>query len=564
MTSKKKVFLPFALIFIVFTVISVRLFFLQVWFHDELNGRAQKLVSKELPETPCRGMIYDRNGKILAMSVKSYLLFVDFKQVKDKTLLKLALKEAGVTLTDRQIAEKADNAYVPLADNVDLETAKKIKSYELSCIGFVPRYERKYPEGRMASHLLGIVGKDGIGLEGVEYVANSYLRGEKKKELSFRDGRGRTISEKLVNPEDLKGSDVYLTIDRNIQFIAEQEIERAWKESRSKRAIVLVQDPESGEILAMAARPNFDPADFSGSWETIRNPAICDVFEPGSTFKTITSAAALEEDIVKRSEVIWCENGSYKVYNHTISDHEKQGLITFDRIMECSSNIGVAKVAQRLGKERLYSYIKQFGFYSPTGIDLPGEAKGLLRETNKWSGLSLPVISFGQEIGVTAIQMVNAYSAVANGGNLLEPKVIKSIRSNSGDTIYRSQKRVVRKAVDPEIANQLKDILKGVVDKGTGQLARVQGYTIGGKTGTAQKRDKRTGKYSGSCYVASFCGIAPVKQPKLTIFVVLDEPQGDYYAASRAAPVFGRIASRSLQYMRIQPDASEIRIARSK
>lgn len=559
MSSRRRVIFPFILILIAFAVITARLFLLQVWFHEDLNKRAEKIYCKVLPELPCRGMILDRNGKTLAMSVKTYQLFLDFKSIKDIADVKSVLRTNGITLTEKQIRDNANSSYLVIADNVGIETAKSIRGCSLAGVGFTPKYVRTYPEGKMASHILGVVGKEGSGLEGIEYTANSYLAGGSVRGIGFRDGRGRSVSAKLSNPNDSRGSNVYLTIDRNIQFIAEQEIEQAWKKSRSKKAIAIVQDPETGEILAMAIRPNYDPANFAGS--DLRNPAVSDVFEPGSTFKAITSAAALEQNLVKRKELIWCENGAYKVYNHTIKDHEKKGLITFDQIMECSSNVGLAKVGQRLGKENLYNYAKQFGFYSPTGIDLPGEAKGLLKDPAKWSGLSLPVISFGQEVGVTAIQMINAYSAMANGGELLEPRIVEQVRNSSGNTLYQAEKRIIRKAVSPKIAAELRDILRGVVDRGTGQLAGVQGYTIGGKTGTAQKRDKRTGKYSTSCYVASFCGIAPVNNPKLTIFVVLDEPQGDYYAASQAAPIFRKIASRTLQYLRIQPDNEPMKLA---
>ncbi|MFH1369326.1 MAG: penicillin-binding protein 2 [Elusimicrobiota bacterium] len=562
MACRRRVILPFACIFIFFAAIAAKLFLLQVWYHDELNDRAQKIVCKELRELPCRGMIFDRNGKILSMSVKTYLIFLDFKQIKNIEEIKSALRENNIHLTDKLLAGKTNSSYVPVAENIDMDTASRIRQLNLPGVGFTTKYVRKYPEGKMASHILGLVGRDGYGLEGIEYVANSYLSGEKVKELRVRDGRGRTISSNIENADDYRGSDVYLTIDSNLQFIAEQEIEKAWKESRSKKAIAIVQNPVTGEILAMAIRPNFDPADFSGSWENIRNPAVCDVFEPGSTFKMITSAAALEENVVKRSEVIWCENGRYKIYDHTITDHEKKGLLTFDEVIEYSSNIGTAKIGMRIGKEKFYSYIKQFGFHSLTGIDLPGEAKGLLKSPNDWSGLSLPVISFGQEVGVTAIQMVNAYSALANGGDLIEPKVISEIKTPTGEVLYKDEKRIIRRAVSSKVAAELREMLQGTVDKGTGRLAGVPGYSIGGKTGTAQKRDKRTGRYSSSCYVASFCGIAPLKNPRVTIFVVLDEPQGDYWASSRAAPVFARIASRSLQYMRVPPDNESLHLVK--
>ena len=323
----------------------------------------------------------------------------------------------------------------------------------------------------------------------------------------------------------------------------------------------IVQDPNSGEILAMASYPSFNPGEQS-TWKHLKNSIICDFYEPGSTFKSITAAAALEEKAVKRTDVIFCENGKYRVYDHVIKDHEKKGNITFDEVIAYSSNIGTAKVAEKLGKQKLYEYIRKFGFYNNTGIDLPGESKGLLQKPERWSGLSLSSISFGQEIGVTAMQMVNAYSAIANGGNLLEPKIIKKIQTSEGKTVYNSQKRVIRKTVSKNSARNLREMLEKVVSEGTGKSAGVKGYSVGGKTGTAQKADKEKGGYLEHTYIASFCGFIPAKNPSLTIIVVVDEPQGkQYYASEVAAPVFKNIASRAVSYLKILPDKEEIQLA---
>jgi cell division protein FtsI (penicillin-binding protein 3) len=507
-------------------------------------------------------MICDRLGRILAMSVKEYTLFFDFNQIDDIKTVENGLRKVNITVSPGVLASEKDASFVPVARGLDMATMQRIKELDLKGVGFVAGYDRQYPEGKMACHLLGVVGKDGNGLEGVELLANASLSGEKITDLRYRDGRGREISDKLVDPKDLRGANVYLTIDGNLQFIAEQEIEKAWKEARAKRAMVIIQDPRSGEILAMASRPAYMPGDHSGA--VLKNPVISDIFEPGSTFKLVTAAAALEEKAIKPTETIWCEDGKYNVFGHTINDHEKKGFLTIAQIFEYSSNIGSAKIGQRLGKETLYRYIRQFGFNSLSGIDLPGEAKGLLKKPDTWSGLSLPIISFGQEVGATALQITNAYSAVANGGMLMEPKVIAEIKSPGGQTVYRAEKRAIRRVCSPEVAQQMKAMMQGVVDEGTGLMAKVPGYSVGGKTGTAQKRDPRTGRYSVSCYVASFCGVIPLSNPRLTIFVLLDEPQGDYYAASRAAPVFNRIASRAVHHLKIDPDREPIHLAGGK
>ncbi len=560
--NKNRAILPFIILAVSFAAVALRLFFIQVWNHSELSERVKRMVCRVRPENPCRGLIYDREGRVLAMSLKSHTFFADPTMIKNPLGVQATLRASGIPVNIGMLRASGDTSYVPILRNIDDVSMRRIKALRLEGTGFTPEYKRKYPEGRLACHLLGLVGKDGNGLEGIERTANAYLTGEKVKQLRYRDARGREISERLADPEKMRGADVYLTIDRNLQFIAEQEIDRAWKESRAKRAIAIVQDPANGEILALACRPDYDPGDPAGTMKGVRNPAVCDIFEPGSTFKVITIAGALENRIVKPSDVIFCENGRYKVMKHAISDHEKKGNLSVAQVMEYSSNVGTAKIGQMLGKDALYRHIRQFGFFSLSGIDLPGEAKGLLKKPEDWSGLSLPVISFGQEVGVTALQVINAYSSIANGGILMEPHVIREIRSPDGVTVYRGGQRQIRRTVSAETASIMRNILRGVVERGTGAMARVPGFTVGGKTGTAQKRDPSTGRYSSSAYVASFCGMIPADNPRVTIFVVLDEPQGDYWASSRAAPVFSRIAARAMNYLQVPPDNESARICK--
>ncbi|MBN1622613.1 MAG: penicillin-binding protein 2 [Endomicrobiales bacterium] len=555
-----RLIIPFVFILASFIMLSVRLFFIQIWHHDELNMQVNKTVYKTRPELPCRGMIRDRNGKILAMSIETYTLFADANLIHDVDEVYSKLGEVNIEFP-KELVLSSNKSFIPIKEDLNQDTVKKIRSWKFPGLGFKQKYLRKYTEENMASHLLGMVGRDGIGLEGAEYAFNAYLSGEKVKKLKYRDGQGREISEKLYDFEKSQGADVYLSIDKNLQFIAEQEVEKAYSKTKAKKAIVIIQDPNTGEILALACRPDYNPEDFSGSWENLRNPAISDVFEPGSTFKVVTAAAALEEKLVKRSEVIWCEEGKYKVFDHTIRDHEKRGLLTFDQVIEYSSNIGTLKIGNRLGKDNLYKYIRQFGFYSKTGIGLPGEARGLLKHPDKWSGLSLPVISFGQEVGVTAIQIINAYSSIANGGVLLKPTIIKEIRGQEGELISSCEKNVVRRVISDQVADEIKSILTGVVERGTGQHARIKNYSVAGKTGTAQKRDPETNTYSLTAYISSFCGFLPVSDPKLTILVIIDEPQGDYWASSVATPVFYNVAKRSIQYLRIKPDQETLYLA---
>lgn len=554
MISRARLALPFAALMTAFALITARLFLVQIWHHEEIARRVDRMVRRERPAVTCRGSIVDRCGRNLALSVKSYTLFVDPTCIGDIRQANAALKQFSITIPADIAARHPGSSYVPLVDGLDTAAMQAIKDLEIRGIGFTDGYRRQYPEGRLASHVLGVVGQDGTGLEGVELAANGYLTGEKVRLLRYRDGRGREISDKLVDLDRYNGATVALTIDRNLQFIAEQEAETAWKESGSRRAMVLIQDPRSGEMLAIACRPDYDPADFKSAGIPLSNPALSDIFEPGSTFKIVTIAAALQEKLVNPRELIWCENGAFKVSGHTIGDHEKKGMISVTEVLAYSSNIGSAKIGMKLGKERLYHYIRQLGFNAKTEIDLPGEARGLLQPPAAWSGLSLPIISFGQEVGVTALQVINAFSAVANGGYLLEPSVISRVTDPRGTELYKSQRRVIRQALAPETAAAMRKMLTAVVEKGTGAMAAVPGYSVGGKTGTAQKRDPATKRYSTKNYVASFCGIFPAADPQLTIFVVLDEPKGDYYASSRAAPVFARVASRAALYLGIRPD----------
>ena len=551
------------MIFAAFLTIGVRLFFIQVWHHQELNSKVERTVNKDRHEKSCRGMILDRSGKILAMSAMSYRIFADNRLISNPEDVKSKLNELKIKFPKELLSLKG-KSYVPLAENIDFATMNQLKSLKISGLGFETSYTRKYPENEMGCYLLGVVSKEGKGLEGVELACESYLSGKKIRKLKYRDGQGREIPDKLTELDDMKGADVFLTIDRNLQFIAEQEVDAAFLKTKSKSASIIIQDPNTGEILALACRPSYIPESYTNSQRSLSNPVICNMFEPGSTFKLITAAAALEENIIKRNEAIWCENGKYEIYGHTIKDHEKKGLLSFDEVIEYSSNIGTAKVGQKLGKSLLYKYIRQFGFYAKTGIDLPGEAKGLLKTPDSWSGLSLPIISFGQEIGVTALQIINAYSAIANNGLLLEPSIVKKVVSADGKVLYSSEKKVIRRAISEKVAKDLKDMLFKVVENGTGQLARVPGYTIGGKTGTAQKRDPATGKYSSRFYTASFCGVVPAVNPQLTILVILDEPKTDYWASTTAVPVFQKVCSRSIQYLRISPQKEAILVANNR
>ena len=544
-----------ALVVFVFFALLVKLTYIQIIKYSQINNTVQKMVTRESVEAPKRGDILDAKGRILATSIKKYTLFIDPTTAQDYPRIKKVLLIYGISLKQKSLDEFGDTGYVPLAANLDDDTVSKIKNEKLIGVGFNWKYVRQYPEMRMLSNILGLTGSDGVGLEGIEKMCDGYLSGDKITTKQYRDGRGRIIDDTIADQSKIQGLDVTLTIDKNIQFIAEDELRKAYDKYKALKAVCIVQNPQTGEILAMVSLPDFDASGKIKSVADLRNSAVSDGFEPGSTFKIVALSAALEEKKVNLTEQFYLENGKYAIYDRVIrDDHTLKGSANIVKIMEQSSNIGAIKIAQKLGADLFYNYIRKFGFYSLSGIDLPGEARGILIDRNKWDGLSLPTFAFGQGLSVTAIQIVNAYSAIANGGVLMKPIIIKSINKIdvAKDSAFGSKE--VRRVISEQTAETMKSILKNVVDNGTGQAAKLKGYTTAGKTGTAQKVDPATKKYSTKNYIASFCGFVPADNPQIVVLVLIDNPKGDYYAASVAAPIFARIAQRTAEYMNIPPD----------
>ena len=539
-----------------FASVLGRLAYLQIWRHDELTARVEQQSSRVIQPAPRRGPILDRDGRVLVESVRTASCYAD------PTLLPRP-EAAAHRLADllgvsaRELADKirgADGSFVWLRRFLPVERAQAVEKVNLFGVGLKWEYQRSYPNGCLAASLLGYVGDDGRGLSGLENVFDDTLVEKGEARRALKDARGRDLSLTPVQEEEDEAW-VRLTLDRTLQFIAERELEEGMVRSRAKAGVVIIQDPWTGEILALASRPpTFTPGERPRDLRSLTIPAAQWNFEPGSTFKVVTAAAALEEGIVRPQEVFNCERGHWKFLNRTIRDHEPKGLLTFTQCMEDSSNIGLAKVGLRLGKEKFYDYVRAFGFGARTGSEIPGEGPGLLRPPNRWSKTSLPVLSFGQEIGVTALQLVAAYSAVANGGVLLEPRVFREARDASGRTKRWESGTVVRRVVSPETASTLRKILEGVVLRGTGKDARLDGWSAAGKTGTAQKLDPATGTYSEKKYVASFIGFAPVDKPRLTILVVLDEPKGPEWGGYNAGPVFRDIARHALTYLGVPSD----------
>ncbi len=441
-------------------------------------------------------------------------------------------------------------SFVWLARKISTSQSEKIRNLHLKGIGFIKESKRCYPNGYLFSHVLGFAGLDNVGLEGIEAQYNKYLQGESGWAIFLRDARQKKLDiwRKMVAPKD--GYDVVLTIDEVIQYFAERELDKAFKATRAKGASIVVMDPRTGAVLALANRPTFDLNEYkSASKESMRNRAIADMFEPGSVFKIVTASGVLAEAKMSEEDKIFCENGSYKFAGRVLHDHQPHGTLTFREVIEQSSNIGTCKAAQVLGANLLYHYVKLFGFGEKTGIDLPGEISGSIKSPRSWSKTSITAIPMGHEVGVTALQLARAVSAIANGGQLLKPYIVDEIRSKDGRLIGKAQVNIERQVMPADIAARVRKILIGVVEVGTGKLAKINGISVAGKTGTAQKIEPN-GAYSHSKFLASFIGFVPAEDPVLAICVIIDEPRPFYFGGVVSAPVFKNVAIDSLRYLK--------------
>jgi len=550
---RRAALVAFCVLLLFFGVVC-RLYFIQVLQYRKFAGLKEKQYIQTVEIKPKRGTIFDCQGRELALSVDVDSVCAFPRQIENvyETAVKLA---KVLNLNQEMIKEKlkSDKYFVWIARKIETEQAREIKSYKLKGVDFVKESKRCYPDERLANQLLGFVGVDNDGLTGIEKYYDGYIKGESSFIIQGKDAKGRSVlNDTEACYTSNNSNELILTIDKTIQYIAERELDAAWARYNGRNALIIVQKTKTGEILALAGRPTFSYHKIKeSSIDEMRLRAITDFYEPGSTFKIVTAAAALEEKVVKPTDRYFCENGRYKVGPTVIRDHEKEGWLTFAQVIERSSNIGTAKVADKIGRDKLFYYSKMFGFGSMTGIGLPGEVQGLLRKPKDWSSISLGRIAFGQEIGVTPLQLLNAVNAVANGGMLMQPMIVKAIRNKSGTIIKEYNPQIIRKVISPETAQTLTEILKGVVECGTGSMAQVKGYDVAGKTGTAQKIDPSIRKYSDTKYVASFVGYLPADDPEVTILVILDEPKEIYWGGSVCAPVFANVARDIMRYLNI-------------
>ena len=546
--------------------VAAKLFSIQIQHGDRLTERATKQYHRLVPLVSRRGTISDRAGRELAVSLRVSSVFAQPGAIADPAGTARALAPIlGQPVREIQAHLSAEKTFVWLQRQLEPRQAEAISDLGLKGIGLFPESRRYYPRQELAAHVLGMVGLDDRGLEGVEHLYDDLLGGKPQFVVAQQDALGRFVFRQEEPEPKTPIFDVRLTIDEVLQYITERELARAVERSGAKAGTAIILEPQSGEILALANQPTFDPNQYKKATSAAkRNRAAADYLEPGSIFKVILAAGALEEGAIRPTDQFYGENGAIEVSGVTIRDHEKYGWLTVRQILAQSSNVGAIKIGQKLGKSLYYHYMSAFGFGSLTGVDLPGETPGLMRRPKGWSALSLPVLSLGQEVSVTPIQFATAFAAVANGGNLMRPHVIRSLRTPDGTQARDTGPVVVRRVISESTARTLLEMLTSVVDEGTGKEAAVPGYAVAGKTGTAQKVDPATGRYSHRKIVASFVGAVPAEAPRLVILVMIDEPETLRWGGSIAAPTFREIARDALKYLRVPPSPPrDVRLVRA-
>ena len=548
-------------------VLVGRLFFLQIIDKSDLQAKNLSQVQVDRKLQSPRGTIYDRNGRPLAMSVVTKSLYADPKMIKQSPSEVAELIAPYVTMSKEDIVKslQEDTAFVWIDRMMEPEKSKAvaqlIEDKNVEGLNFVEESKRYYPNGNLAAQVLGFVGTDDKGLDGLEMVLDDELKGGIQKELVATDRKGNAIFGSVLSkflPD--KGKSVTLTIDATIQFIAERALDKAMVDTGAKHASVIVMDPKTGEILAMANRPSYDPNNYNQSGEeAFKNIAVTNLYEPGSTFKPIIASAALAAGKWKL-DTVYNDKGAFAANGHIIRnwDGEGYGPVRLLDILKYSLNTGMAEIGTLTGADILSKYVRDYGFGSETGIELPGEGAGILYNPEDMSKLDVATMSIGQGIAVTPLQMVRAFGALANGGAMMKPHIIKSYSNSQGDVTSTTETSVVGQPVPAETVKTIVDILEKEVSEGGGTKAMVEGYHFAGKTGTAQKLDTKHGGYLDGQYIASFIGFGPVEDPKFVVLVVIDDPQkGSYYGSQIVAPVFKDIVSQLVRYYQMSPSVKD-------
>ena len=536
-------------------VICLRLVYLQIFRYGDFQQRADHQQQRSINVSAKRGIIFDRQGNELAMSIMVDSAFAVPSEVPDlpnaiSLITRITGEDARFVLADC----RAHKTFCWVARKANAETVERIRTLNLQGIHFQKESKRFYPKRELAAQVLGYVGTDDGGLSGIERGYDEQLRGQPGRMQISVDARKKWFARIEKEPE--AGDNLVLTIDEKIQYIAERELEQAIKDTHAIAGTVIVENPRTGEILALANRPTFNPnIKKQIKNEALKNRAVSDVYEPGSTFKLVTISGALEERITRPEEVFDCQMGSIVINGMRIRDSKPHGLLTVSDVLAESSDVGAIKIALRLGEDRFYKYIRAYGFGQQTGIELPGETRGLTKPVNRWSKVSIGAISMGQEIGVSPIQLAAMVSTFANDGVWEAPRIVATTTPPSiipQTFVFRPEHE--RRVISAITAAQMRQMMRGVVLHGTGRKAVLEGYTAAGKTGTAQKVDPATGGYSRTKYVGSFAGFAPINNPAVTVAVILDSAVGLHQGGQVAAPVFQRVTQQVLEYLHVPHD----------
>ena len=547
--------------------ICLRLVYLQIFCYGDFERRAQHQQQRSFDLSPKRGVIYDRAGRELAMSIQVDSAFVVPSETPD--LANAISLIARITKDDPRVelADCSAHKFCWVARKADAEVIERIRALNLQGIHFQKEAKRFYPKRELAAQVLGYVGTDDQGLSGLERQFNQQLQGKPGKLMISVDARKRWFASVEKEPE--AGNSVVLTIDQNVQYIAERELERGMADTHAIAGTVIVENPHTGEILALTNRPTFNPnirKEIRN--EALKDRAVSDIYEPGSTFKMVTISAGLEEKITRPDEMFDCQMGSIVINGMRIRDSRPHGMLSVADIIAESSDVGAIKVALRLGEERFYKYIRAFGFGQPTGIELPGETRGLTKPVERWSKVSIGAISMGQEIGISPLQLASLISTIANDGVHVPPRIVAGTIAagtvppqNAPQTDQQTDQKTVAfqpaegtRVISSLTAAQMRQMLQGVVLHGTGRKAILEGYSSAGKTGTAQKVDPATGAYSKTKYVASFAGFAPINDPQIAVVVILDSAVGLHQGGQVSAPVFQRVMQQTLEYLHVAHD----------
>jgi cell division protein FtsI (penicillin-binding protein 3) len=534
--------------------ILIRLIQLQIVEHESFSQRAAKgqQISRSI-HAP-RGIIYDSRMYELATSVSVSTAVAEPRRIADipETAQKLAsILQLNPQELTRRMMDPARRNFLVVKRRIDPRAEAQIESLGIGGVYLIDESMRVYPNRELASHTLGFVNMNGDGGAGLELRYDRELKGEEGLYSFDIDARRRSFRVKVDKPP-VQGNSLILSIDKSIQYIVDRELSAAAEKANARSGTVIVMESDTGRILALSNYPSFNSNNYNEyDAEFWRNRAVSDLYEPGSTFKVVVAAAALEAGLTHPNEIIDCQMGSITIGRHTFRDHRGYGRLSFSEILEVSSNVGAVKLGLRLGEQRLHEAVRDFGFGSRTGVDLPGEIVGLVRDWQRWSGLSIGAISFGQEVGVTSMQMLTAMNTVANGGFRVRPSIVDHVIDENGDLVRSHPPERVR-IMSPRTAETVSNAFEGVVIRGTGKRAALEGYRAAGKTGTAQKIVD--GQYSKSKYIASFIGYAPLPHPRITVLVQIDEPKGGYYGGDICAPIFRKISQEIMLQLKVPPD----------